>query len=93
MDTQPRHFIAVREVSRADYDFLPERIEYNLNDDLRRLLSQYVVDAQAIKKTTKYHHELRMELYVATPEEFWKMVKEEAEKIAYRGPLTPKRVG
>ena len=52
---------------------------------LRQTLADRIVYEKS-KRTDfpdAHYYELALDLYVATPEEFWRIVHEEAEKIAY----------
>ena len=55
------------------------------DDYLRRSLADKIVYEKS-KRTDfpdAHYYELGIDLYVATPEEFWRIVHAEAEKIAY----------
>ena len=68
--------------SKREYAYDPERweayAERKLMDEISFLLSR----ERSKKIDTDTMVEKRIDLYVASPEMFWKIVKEEAEKIA-----------
>ena len=74
----------LKRVSRAEYDYLPEMIEARINEELRLNIAEFIRREKAEKDTTDHYHEVRLELYVATPKQFWEIVNREAEKIALR---------
>ena len=68
--------------SRCEYDRDPAMWEHYAEDDLNHQLVQFIQRNKSEKTITDDFVEKRLDLYVATPEVFWGIVKEEAEKIA-----------
>lgn len=70
--------------SKYEYNHDHKRWEYFANENLIEQLSSLlsVEHAEIIDKENMI--EKRIDLYVASPEVFWRIVKEEAEKIVTR---------
>ena len=80
-DIQFTHLVRM---SKAEFNRDPELFTKMVDRDMREALMQQVQSARVEKKFGEHYVEARLEVYVATPEQFWKIVDAEAEKIAMR---------
>jgi len=71
-------------LSITEYESNPERAEHYANDFLRNSIANFIVNKKAEESRDDFYKEYRLDLYVATPSEFWEIVEREAEKIALR---------
>lgn len=69
--------------SRIEYDDNPERWEVFAEESLRTKIAHILQRDRSETIKIGDMVEKRLELYVATPDVFWKIVREEAEKIVY----------
>lgn len=53
-------------------------------DDLRQRLANYIVHEKYERIDAEDFFDIRLDLYVATPAQFWKLVNEKAEALAER---------
>ena len=70
--------------SIKEFERDPDRCKHMANTRLREEVAHFI---QKEKGELIEHHdyfEKRLELYVATPEEFWEIVNREAEERAFR---------
>ena len=80
-------FCAVKTVSLGAYSQSPSYIDSIVVDDLRMQLAAHIGKA-SVKKTEHAHHlEFRIEMVVATVDEFFAEVKKYAEREYHRSPL------
>ena len=70
--------------SRSEYMADPDRWEHFADERLIKQVSFLLARERAEKIETDGRVEKRIDLYVASPDVFWKIVKDEAEKIAMR---------
>ena len=74
----------VRRVSMAEYESNPDRTRHIVNDYLRKTMADFIIKEKAKELNDDFYKEYRLDLYVATPNEFWKIVEREAHEIASR---------
>lgn len=79
--TETIRFEARVTVSRIRYDKNPGYIHAHAEEDVRRYLTEYLLKQKSEVIKTPDMMEIRLALYVATPAEFWKIVRQEAERI------------
>ena len=70
--------------SIEEYEENPARWEYIAEENLTRNIAFTIQRERAETIKTKDRYEKRVDLYVATPDVFWKIVNKEAERIAIR---------
>ena len=75
-DVKPEEirFGACYAVSKREYDANPGRVTSDAEDYLRNYLSYHLQKAKSEKHEGIDRFELRMDVYVATPEIFWGML-------------------
>jgi len=82
---------AFHEVRKIEHEHSNGEIEYIAQDRLRKI----VADELLLKKMTIEENEnfirWKIDLYVATPEEFWEIVNDEARKLS--GLMNRTRIG
>ncbi len=71
-------------VSKIEYADDQERHDYMAKEILRKDLSNLIQKDKTKRFERDHHIEFRLELYVATPEEFWEIVEQRALEIASR---------
>jgi len=71
--------------SKQERDAMPDRWEAIAEESLMRNLA-FLLQREKAEMITKEddYVEKRIDLYVASPKIFWKIVREEAEKIAFQ---------
>jgi len=74
----------VHRVSMAEYSSDPDRANHYANVYLKNAMTDFIVLEKAEESNDDFCREYRLELYVATPKEFWKIVEREAQEIASR---------
>jgi hypothetical protein len=84
MPTESIRIFASTCASSREYLADPDRWERYAEEDLMRQLSFLIQRERAETIQTEDRYEKRVDLYVATPDVFWKIINEEAEKIAMR---------
>ena len=75
---------AIHRVSTSKYESDPERADHFANKYLREIISDVIIRDRAMESRDDFYKEYRLELYVATPREFWEIVEREAQEIAFR---------
>jgi hypothetical protein len=80
-------FSALKIVSFNAYAQSPDYIESVVSDDLRMQLSAHIGKMKVLKTENKHHVEFRIELIVATADEFFAEVKKYAESEMRRSPM------
>jgi len=70
--------------SIKEYEEYPERWENMAEEELTNKIALSLARDRAETVKTSDMYEKRVDLYVATPDIFWKIVNEEAEKIAMK---------
>ena len=84
MTSEDIHIGASFCTSKHEYDASPDRWECFAAERLTKQVSYLLSVDHAEKIVTEARVEKRIDLYVASPDVFWKIVKDEAEKIAMR---------
>jgi hypothetical protein len=70
--------------SKREYLSDPARWEHYAENMLRQQLADLLQRERSEKTVTDNMVEKRLDLYVAPPDVFWRIVQSEAEKIAFR---------
>jgi len=70
-------------VSRDEYDHNPNLVEAIALDHIREKIASFISSEKTQKVINDDYCELRLDVYVATPQEFWRIVQAEAERIVY----------
>ena len=78
------HCVATHRVSMTEYASNPDRVESYTRDYLRKLIADLIVRKKVTESNNDFYKEYRLDLYVATPSEFWEIVEREATEIAGR---------
>lgn len=76
------HARVIHRVSTEELAHSEERTIAQTESAMREELADLLVRTKAKRETHPHYVEFRLDLYVATPEEFWGMVNREAERIA-----------
>ena len=71
-------------VSRHEYDYDVSRFAAFAATDLRLKIADYIQNERAETIITDDMVEKRLDLYVASPDVFWKIVRKEAEKLMFQ---------
>jgi len=83
IDTEKIHFGARWTISKIEYNSDPVGMEYRIDGKLRDIITNFIVINKAGLIVTDNRVEKRVDLYIAEPDVFWKIVNEEARKIAF----------
>ena len=84
----------VERISRAEWDAMPGAMRAELDRRTREAIAHFIQEAKVPTAIGEYQVERRLELSVATPNEFWGVVEREADRIAMRyGRSMPLRDG
>lgn len=67
-----------------EYQSDPDRANHYIHGHLRDAMSDFIAKERVKESNDDFYKEYRLDLYVATPKEFWEIVKREAEEIARR---------
>ena len=70
--------------SRMEYDARPERFDHMAEQRMREAIAAFIVDARIETSVDEHFAEKRIDVYVATPKQFWALVHKEAHEIALR---------
>jgi len=77
----------LQRVSRIEYDRMPDYILHDMEMNMIRKISNDIVNRkvkpEVLSKLTDDFVEKKLDLCVATPAEFWKLVNQEARKLSY----------
>lgn len=84
MPAEDIRFGALVCTSKFQYNENPDRWEHIANEELCDEVAHGIIHYRAKTEFYDDRVEKRIDLYIATPDMFWKIVKEEAEKIAFR---------
>ena len=74
----------VRRVSMSEYESNPDRTNSYMYGYIRESMSDFIAKERVKESRDDFYKEYRLDLYVATPKEFWKIVEREAQEIASR---------
>ena len=74
----------VRRVSMSEYESDPDRTNSYMYGYIRESMSDFIAKERVKESRDDFYKEYRLDLYVATPKEFWKIVEREAQEIASR---------
>ena len=77
-------FGAIVCTSRCEYNSNPYRWKHYAEHRIREEMAHYIMEEKSEMEIEKERVEMRLDLYVATPDVFWKIVNKEAEKLAMR---------
>lgn len=83
-DLQKLVFSQVARVSRRQFDINPGEFTALVSNNMREALAHHIQNAKVEKRFGDEVVEARLELYVASPDEFWAVVNHQAERIANR---------
>ena len=75
---------AVHRVSMTEYASNPGRVESYMRSYLWKCIADLIVRHKVKESNDDFYKEYRIDLYVATPNEFWEIVEREATEIAHR---------
>lgn len=75
-------FYACSTMSKLEHDYSPDRAEEKARREMAERISEVLMKARATKGVNQDFVEWRIDLYIATPEQFWEIVQQEARKIA-----------
>ena len=78
------HCVATERVSMTEYESNPDRVECYTRDYLRKIIADLIVRKKVTESNDDFFKEYRLDLYIATPSEFWEIVEREATEIAGR---------
>ena len=81
-DLQKLVFSQVARVSRRQFDINPGEFTALVSNNMREALAHHIQNAKVEKRFGDEVVEARLELYVASPDEFWAVVNHQAERIA-----------
>jgi hypothetical protein len=71
-------------ISKLEADQDPKWVDHLVKRQLHERMAQHIVGTRGETRLADEFYEVRLELYVATPEEFWAIVNKEALKLAQR---------
>lgn len=83
-DPQKLVFHKIMRVSRAEFDADSGSFSAIVNQEMREALAHHIQHVKIEKEFGEFYVEARLDLYVATPAEFWELVNFQAERIANR---------
>lgn len=63
----------------------PKMIEYMVHDKIRRSIADKIADVTTVETQHEFHKEYRCRVIVADHDDYWRDVKEAAERSNYRG--------
>lgn len=63
----------------------PKMIEYLVHDKLRYAIAEKIADIATVTTEYEFHKEYRCRVIVADYDDYWRDVKEAAERLSYRG--------
>ena len=69
-------------MSKTEYENDPHRFEYLYGDKLREELAHHIQKEKATIIEDDFRIERQLDIYAASPQEFWEIVQREAERIA-----------
>lgn len=81
-ETEKIRFGAAFACSSREYHYDPERFDKVASERLRLDLAEFIKSEKSETVKVGMRVEKRLEVYAATPKEFWEIVNREAEKIA-----------
>ena len=90
VDPQELVFHKILRVSRAEFDADTESFSAMVDQEMRQSFAHHIQRAKIEKEFGEFYVEARLDLYVATPEEFWALVNFQAERIANQFGMTIK---
>lgn len=71
-------------MSRAEFDAAPERFTQMSENRMREAIAHFIQHEKGKQTFDDHYVEKRIDLYVASPSEFWAIVHREAEEIALK---------
>lgn len=71
-------------ISSVEYKQNPSECDALAEENMRQSLAQHIIKLKAITDVGKCSYTKRLEVFIATPEEFWYLVNREAEKLSRR---------
>lgn len=84
IDLQKLVFHKVLRVSRVEFDADAGAFNATIDQEMREALAHDIQRAKIEKKFGDSYIEAELDLYVATPAEFWSLINYKAEQIALR---------
>lgn len=70
-------------VSRHEWATAPTFVEQRTQENMRMAVADFIACERAVKSESQYHIDFTLDLYVATPDQFWQAVQDEAHKLAF----------
>lgn len=71
-------------ISRYEYDSDPARADHHFENNARMAIAEFIRKERGQTAVEEFYVEKRLELYVASPKQFWELVHREAQQLAYR---------
>jgi hypothetical protein len=71
-------------ISRMEFDADPSRIAAMSERRMREAIAHFIQNERVETKFDDHFIEKRIDLYVATPQQFWELIHQEAQQIAMR---------
>lgn len=71
-------------MSRMEFDACPERFTHMSAQRMREQIATFIQHEKCEDTFNDHYVERRLDLYVASPTEFWEIVHREAEEIALK---------
>jgi hypothetical protein len=82
MKIEDFHIAVTIRTSKSEYLSNPERWDSYAEDNLRDKIAQQLVVKKSVKREYEDMVERVLDVYVASPDVFWKLIRQEAERIA-----------